>query len=104
MTTRCLLVAAVLLALSHAASAQIPSQARADAGAGQREAFIRSLENTDAQHRPEVEDTLIFGLRGDPSEAVRYEAAIVLGTGCCCTKKTIAALLIAASGTSVDQQ
>ena len=40
--------------------------------------------------------------RGDRNECVRLEAALALGSGCCCTKKTIEALTIVVSCSDRD--
>src|SRR5205807_1507600 len=44
----------------------------------------------------------INALRGDTNECVRLEAALALGSGCCCNKRTIAALNITVSGSNKD--
>src|SRR5262249_21368339 len=46
---------------------------------------------------------LVNALRTDTNECVRLEAAWALGRGCCCNKKTLDALSIAASGSESDK-
>src|SRR5262249_26195944 len=50
----------------------------------------------------EAEAALIGSLRADRNECVRWEAAMALGRGCCCTKKTIKALMLSVSGGTED--
>ena len=73
-----------------------------EAGAAKRRAAIRYLGTVDCHYYPEAQDALISGLRGDRNECVRYEAALALSKGCCCTPKTMAALLVCANGTATD--
>lgn len=68
----------------------------------ERRKAIQCLANFDCHWWPEAEAALITGLRTDTSECVRLEAALTLGTGCCCTKKTIEALTITVSGSKRD--
>ena len=92
------------LANSNASPAEQAAAAiKADvAGAAARIAAIRYLATVPCHYYPEAEEGLIAGLRADRVECVRYAAAVALGQGCCCTKKTIAALTIAAEGSSKD--
>jgi hypothetical protein len=77
--------------------------AQADvAGAGARIAAIEYLATLDCHYWPEAEAGLIGRLRGDRVECVRFAAARALGTGCCCTKKTVAALEIVVNGGDKD--
>src|SRR5207248_1807323 len=62
------------------------------AGAAQRIEAIRLLAGVDCTYWPEAEEALIGALRTDRNECVRYEAAMALGRGCCCTCKVIVAL------------
>jgi hypothetical protein len=73
-----------------------------EAKAAQRRAAIRYLGTVDCHYYPEAEDALISGLRGDRNECVRFEAALALSKGCCCTKKTMSALLIVVNGSDSD--
>lgn len=74
-----------------------------EADAKARRAAVRYLGTVDCHYWPEVQDTLIGALRNDRNECVRFEAAMALGGGCCCTKKTIQALLISATGSNKDE-
>jgi len=71
------------------------------AAAARREA-VRYLSTVDCHWYPEAEKALIASLRTDRSECVRYEAALALNSGCCCTTGTIEALRIAAAGSNRD--
>lgn len=73
-----------------------------EAHAKERRANVRYLGTVDCSRYPEAEKALINALRTDRNECVRWEAAIVLGHGCCCTRKTIEALKMAASGSDKD--
>jgi hypothetical protein len=74
------------------------------AGAAARRAAIRFLGTVDCRYWPEAEAALIKGLRADKIECVRWEAAMALQRGCCCTTKIILALTICVSGSDVDGQ
>ncbi|MFN5291086.1 MAG: hypothetical protein ACK5E4_13445 [Planctomycetia bacterium] len=63
---------------------------------------VRCLARTDCNWWPEIELALINALRADKSECVRFEAALVIGNGCCCTKKMIEALTICINASSKD--
>lgn len=73
-----------------------------EAGAKARIAALRYLATVDCHYYPEVADAIIDALRKDRNECVRYEAALALVHGCCCNKKTIAALIIVVSGQDTD--
>jgi hypothetical protein len=73
-----------------------------EAGAKERRAAVRYLGTVDCHYWPEAEEALIGALRGDRNECVRFEAALALGNGCCCTKKTIEALTIVVSCSNRD--
>jgi len=73
-----------------------------EAGAKARRAAVRYLGTVDCHYWPEAEDALVAALRGDRNECVRWEAALALGRGCCCTKKTIEALTIVVSCSDRD--
>ena len=62
------------------------------AGAAQRIEAIKLLATVDCTYWPEAEEALIGALRTDRNECVRFEAALALGRGCCCTCKVIVAL------------
>jgi len=63
---------------------------------------VRYLGTLDCRYFPDAAKALAAALRTDPSECVRYEAALVLNRGCCCTQLTIDALEASVSGTEVD--
>ncbi len=76
---------------------------RADeAGAPARRAAIRYLASVRCHYFPEAEGALVAALRSDRNESVRIEAAQALAGGCCCTQKTMDALLLAVSGSERD--
>ncbi len=86
--------AAALAAQSQQGGAEgVAAKIKAEeADAKARIAAIEYLATVDCRYWPEAEGTLVDRLRADRNECVRYAAARALGTGCCCTKKTIAAL------------
>ncbi len=67
-----------------------------------RRAAMRYLGTVDCRWWPEAQEALIAGLRADRNECVRMEAAMSLGSGCCCTKATIKALTIAVGCSDED--
>lgn len=73
-----------------------------EAEAAARRAAVRYLGTVDCHYWPEAQDALINALRGDRNECVRFEAALALGKGCCCTRKTLEALSITVSGSEAD--
>ncbi|MBA4191463.1 MAG: hypothetical protein C0467_26080 [Planctomycetaceae bacterium] len=73
-----------------------------EANAAARRAAVRYLGTVSCKYYPEAEPALIAALRGDPSECVRIEAAKAFANGCCCSKKTIAALTTAVNGGTKD--
>jgi hypothetical protein len=84
---------------AEGAAAKIKADA---AGAKARIAAVKYLARVDCSIWPEAADALVNALRADKVECVRYAAAEALGTGCCCGKKTIVALSIAAAGSDRD--
>lgn len=76
---------------AEGAAAQIKKD---EAEAGKRRAAIRYLATADCHYWPEAQEAIINGLRADRNECVRFEAAVALGTGCCCNKATIRALTL----------
>lgn len=74
-----------------------------EAGAKARREAVRYLGTVDCHYWPEAEAALINALRADRNECVRYEAALALGRGCCCTKNTVAALMITVTGSDKDK-
>jgi hypothetical protein len=73
-----------------------------EAQAKARKAAMKYLGTVDCSRFPDAQDALIKGLRGDTNECVRYEAALALGNGCCCTKATMEALSVAAACSDRD--
>ena len=73
-----------------------------EAEAKARRAAVRYLGTVDCNYWPEAEAGLITALRTDRNECVRYEAALSLGRGCCCTKAVIAALSLTVSSSTSD--
>lgn len=67
-----------------------------------RREAIRFLGTVDCNYWPEATEALILGLRKDPNECVRFEAALSLRNGCCCNEKTIKALEMSVSGSDKD--
>ena len=65
-------------------------------------AAIEYLATVDCHYWPEAEAALIGRLRGDRIECVRFAAARALDSGCCCTKKTMAALQLVVAGEDKD--
>ncbi len=84
---------------SEGAAARIKKDV--EEAAARREA-VRFLGTVDCRYWPEAEEALINALRADKIECVRYEAAVVLQRGCCCTKKIAEALTICIEGTKKD--
>jgi hypothetical protein len=72
------------------------------AGAEDRVKAVRYLGTVDCHYWPEAEDALIAALRVDRNECVRYEAAVILANGCCCTPKVMIALAAAVSCSQAD--
>ncbi|HVK17370.1 MAG TPA: HEAT repeat domain-containing protein, partial [Fimbriiglobus sp.] len=71
-------------------------------GAKDRIKAVQYLGTLDCHYWPEAEDALVAALRVDRNEWVRLEAAKTLLKGCCCTKKTITALTMAATCSDAD--
>ena len=96
--------AAQLAADQAAGGAQgVASEIKADeAGAQARVAAVEYLGTVDCRYWPDAEPALIDRLRADRNECVRFAAAKALGNGCCCTKKTIAALTLVVDCESSD--
>ena len=63
---------------------------------------VRYLATVNCDYYPEAEKALIASLRTDECECVRLEAARALATGCCCTKATIAALVLTVNADTKD--
>jgi hypothetical protein len=79
------------------------AQAQKDAlEAKARRDAVRFLGTLDCRYYPDAAVNLAAALRTDGSECVRFEAAMVLGRGCCCTEVTIKALEATVSGSEID--
>jgi hypothetical protein len=79
------------------------SKAKLDrAGAEERMKAVKYLGTLDCHYWPEAEEALIAALRADRNECVRYEAAVALAKGCCCTCKVIVALSHVVSCSDAD--
>jgi hypothetical protein len=79
------------------------AQAKKDAlEAKARRQAVRYLGTLDCRYYPEAEGALIAALRTDGVECVRWEAAMMLGKGCCCSKKIMEALTISVSSSEKD--
>lgn len=72
------------------------------AEAAERRAAVKFLGTLDCRYYPEATAGLTAALRTDPSECVRYEAALALSRGCCCNKITLQALAASVSGLEPD--
>lgn len=72
------------------------------AEAAERVAAVRVLGAVDCRYFPDAEAALIAALRTDAHEPVRFEAASVLGRGCCSTMKILDALEIAVAASERD--
>jgi hypothetical protein len=78
-----------------AAAAQIKAS---EANAKARVAAVEYLGTVDCSRWPEARKALIYSLREDPNECVRFAAAKALNSGCCCNKEVIEALRVCVSG------
>ena len=93
------LAAAAAAGGAEGVAAQIKAE---EAQAKARIAALEYLATVDCRYWPDAEKVIIERLRADRNECVRYAAARALGTGCCCTKKTIAALKLVVECTDSD--
>ncbi len=84
---------------SEGAAAQIK---KSEAEAKARAAAVKYLGTVDCHWWPDAEVALSNALRADKNECVRYEAALALGRGCCCTKAIVKSLTICVNGTEED--
>ncbi len=73
-----------------------------EADAAKRRADVRYLGTVDCRYWPEAPDALVNALRADRNECVRWEAAMALGSGCCCNAKTVTALSLVVAGGEED--
>jgi hypothetical protein len=82
---------------------QVADLIKADeAAAKARVAAVEYLGTVDCHYWPEATTQLINSLRADRNECVRFAAARVLSSGCCCNKETIEALKHSATGSDED--
>lgn len=75
---------------------------QSEADAKVRVAAIEYLGTVDCNRWKEARIALINGLRADPNECVRFAAARVLNSGCCCSKPVIEALRVCVAGEDTD--
>jgi hypothetical protein len=80
---------------ASAAAAQIQAS---EANAKARVAAVEYLGTVDCSRWPEAKKALIYSLREDPNECVRFAAARALNSGCCCNQEVIEALRTCVSG------
>jgi hypothetical protein len=73
-----------------------------EAGAKARVEAVEYLGTVDCTRWKEATTALVNSLRADTNECVRYAAARVLNSGCCCNKQTIEALKICVAGEDTD--
>jgi hypothetical protein len=84
---------------AEGAAAKIQAE---EANAKARRAAVRYLGTVDCHWFPEAAKALQDSLRTDKNECVRWEAAMALSTGCCCSKDTIKVLTICVNGGESD--
>jgi hypothetical protein len=73
-----------------------------EADAKARVAAVKYLGTVDCTRWKEATIALVTSLRADRNECVRYAAARVLNSGCCCNKDTITALKLTVAGEDTD--
>jgi hypothetical protein len=73
-----------------------------EADAAARRAAVRYLGTVDCNYWPKASEALRLSLRADPNECVRFEAALALGNGCCCTNEIVKALEMSVTGSKAD--
>jgi len=83
----------------EATSAKIKAS---EADAKARVAAVEYLGTVDCTRWKEATKAIVNALRADPNECVRYAAARVLNSGCCCNKVTIEALKVCVAGEDKD--
>ena len=72
------------------------------AEAKKRREDVAYLGTLDCRYYPNASQALADALRTDPSECVRWEAAIALSKSCCCNNTTVKALMASVSGMDSD--
>ncbi|MFO0890558.1 MAG: hypothetical protein U0790_15620 [Isosphaeraceae bacterium] len=95
-------IAALEKAAPGGAAATAAKIKASEADAKARVAAVEYLGTVDCSRWKEATKALINALRADPNECVRYAAARVLNSGCCCNKDTIEALRICVAGEDKD--
>src|SRR5271157_208518 len=95
-------IAALDKAAPGGAAATAAKIKASEADAKARVAAVEYLGTVDCTRWKEATKALINALRADPNECVRYAAARVLNSGCCCNKDTIEALRICVAGEDKD--
>jgi hypothetical protein len=95
-------IAALEQAAPGGAAATAAKIKASEADAKARVAAVEYLGTVDCSRWKEATKALITSLRADTSECVRYAAARVLNSGCCCNKDTIEALRICVAGEDKD--
>lgn len=73
-----------------------------EADAKARVAAIEYLGTVDCRHWKEAEIAIMNALRADRNECVRFAAARVLNSGCCCSKEIVKVLKITVAGETSD--
>jgi hypothetical protein len=95
-------IAALEKAVPGGAAATAAKIKASEADAKARVAAVEYLGTVDCSRWKEATKALIISLRADTNECVRYAAATVLNSGCCCNKDTIEALRICVAGEDKD--
>jgi hypothetical protein len=84
---------------AQAAAAQIQAS---EANAKARVAAVEYLGTVDCSRWPEAQKALLYALRQDTNECVRFAAARAFNSGCCCNKAVIESLRICVAGETKD--
>jgi hypothetical protein len=95
-------IAALNAAAPGGAAATAAKIKASEADAKARVAAVEYLGTVDCTRWKEATTALVNALRADPNECVRYAAARVLNSGCCCNKQTMEALKICVAGEDKD--
>lgn|GEM_PF-1793689 len=95
-------IAALDKAAPGGAAATAAKIKASEADAKARVAAVEYLGTVDCSRWKEATKALVNALRADTNECVRYAAARVLNSGCCCNKNTIEALKICVAGEDKD--
>jgi hypothetical protein len=95
-------IAALNQAAPGGAAATAAKIKASEADAKARVAAVEYLGTVDCTRWKEATKALVNALRADTNECVRFAAARVLNSGCCCNKDTIEALKICVAGEDKD--